>query len=342
MKYTLLSFLSLLFMVSAKASDKDSTVFYNLPDSVKAVQFLADISVLSVSTQKEVFAGIKTNVVKLSLEAEKGKREIVFEFPEAAKVVATGQQVDAGEKGEIGFNYNWNMNEVYKLLIEVAVDSAENFSIYSGYVWLPRETKWKLIGTCKVNGRPSPIQHPASFFSATKKGGMRILTGPVWCQRQNGSWKNMKNENGPDPAINLVGHIDSVQQRQAEIKRIEDAIASGKTDARENVEGVYYNMIREGTGRQVSVNDTVTVFYKLTLFNDSSLVDETKDKPVTFPLKWLIRGWQIGVPLCKVGGRVKLVIPSDLAYSIPTITAKIPPNSILVFEIEVVDAKPPL
>jgi FKBP-type peptidyl-prolyl cis-trans isomerase len=55
----------------------------------------------------------------------------------------------------------------------------------------------------------------------------------------------------------------------------------------------------------------------------------------------LIRGWQIGVPLCKVGGKIRLVIPSNLAYSIRTRAAKIPPNSILVFEIEVVDAKSP-
>ena len=106
-------------------------------------------------------------------------------------------------------------------------------------------------------------------------------------------------------------------------------------------DGVYYSILKEGTGRQVSVNDTVTIFYKGYLFNDGSVFDETKDKPATFPLKRLIMGWQIGVPLCKVGGKIKIIIPSNLGYSIRTRAAKIPPNSILVFEIEVVDAKAP-
>jgi FKBP-type peptidyl-prolyl cis-trans isomerase len=52
-------------------------------------------------------------------------------------------------------------------------------------------------------------------------------------------------------------------------------------------------------------------------------------------------GWQIGVPLCKVGGKIKIIIPSNLGYSIRTRSAKIPPNSVLVFEIEVLDAKAP-
>ena len=53
-----------------------------------------------------------------------------------------------------------------------------------------------------------------------------MTTGQVWIQRSNGSWKNLslgtsseKNESLPTPAVNLFGHIDSVQQRQIDIKR---------------------------------------------------------------------------------------------------------------------------
>ena len=91
----------------------------------------------------------------------------------------------------------------------------------------------------------------------------------------------------------------------------------------------------------VSVEDTVTIFYKGYLFSNGQVFDQTGEKPASFPLKRLIRGWQIAVPLLKVGGKIKLVIPSDLAYSIRTRAAKIPPNSILVFEIEVLDARSP-
>ena len=326
---------------SAKAADKDSTINYILPDSVKAVQFMAEINVQAITRNKESFAGIKTDVVSLTLEADKGKREIVFEFPRTAAVAATGLNTDAEEKGEIEWKYNWDINATYKLLIATASDSAGNFSIYTGYIFLPKENKWKLIGTCKITGRWNTIQQPASFSSPGKKG-MQMTIGQVWVQRNNGSWKNMKADGLPTPVVNLFGHIDSTEQRQIDKKIIEAAIASGKTDVRDNLEAVYYKMIKEGTGKQVSVNDTVTVNYRLSLFNDTAVIQQTKDKPATFPLKRLIRGWQIGVPLCKVGGKIKLVIPSDLAYSIRTRAADIPPNSILVFEIEVLDAKPPL
>ena len=341
MKYFMLPALSFLSVISANAAEKDSTVYYNLPDSVKVVQFMAEINVQAITTKKEVFAGIITDAVKLSLESDKNVLSVVFEFPGLAMVMASGLHTDAGEKGEIEWKYNWKLNENYKLLIATATDSAENYSIYSGYIFLPKENKWKLIGSCKISGRWNTIQNPASFYTQAKKGSMQVSIGQVWCQRQNGSWKNMKDESLPNPTINLFGHIDSVQQRQIDMKIINDAITSGKTDVKDNVESIYYKMMKEGTGKQVSLNDTVTVNYRLTLFNDTALVQQTKDEPATFPLKRLIRGWQIGVPLCKVGGKIKLVIPSDLAYSIRTRAANIPPNSILVFEIEVLEAKSP-
>lgn len=333
--------LQLLICFSAKASGKDSTVYYTLPDSVKVVQFMAEITVKSVNTKKEVFAGVKASDITLSLESDKGKRTIMFEFPKSSKVVSYGLNTDASEEGEIEWNYNWNISETYKLLIAQATDSAGNFSLYSGYIFLPKENKWKLIGTCRIEGRWNTIQSPATFFSANKKGSMPANFGQVWCQRSNSSWKNMKDENIPSPTINLYSHVDSVRLRELEIKSITDKIVAGNTNERVLSGGIYYMMMKEGTGRQVSVNDTVTVFYKGYLFANDSVFDQTKDKPVTFPLKRLIKGWQIGLPLCKVGGKIKLIIPSDLGYSIRTRAAKIPPNSILVFEIEVVDAKSP-
>ena len=131
-----------------------------------------------------------------------------------------------------------------------------------------------------------------------------------------------------------------MQQLQAEIKWIKENISNGKTDVRENVEEVYYKITKEGTGPQVALTDTVTVHYKGYVFDNGLVFDESKDQPATFPLNRLIRGWQLGIPLCKVGGKIKLVIPSALAYSIRTRSPRIPPNSILVFEVEVVSVKP--
>lgn len=340
MRKYLFAILPFLLFHSVNASVKDSTIYYNLPDSVKAIQFMAEINVQAIHSKKEMFAGIQTDIVSLSLESDKGGKEIVFGFPKTAEIKAAGLGIDTSEKGEMEWKYNWSLNETYKLLIATASDSAENFSLYSGYVWLPKENKWKLIGTCKIAGQWHTLLEPASFFPTGPKG-MPATIGQVWIQRNRGSWKNLKEDNQTSPTINLFGHIDSIQQRIIDKGKIENDIASGKTDVKNNAEGVYYKMIKDGTGRQVSVMDTVTVNYRLTLFNDTAVVQETKDNPATFPLKGLIKGWQIGVPLCKVGGKIKLVIPSDFAYSIRTRAAKIPPNSILVFEIEVLDAKTP-
>ena len=329
------SFLLLTFFTSA-ANDKDSVVYYPLPDSVKAVSFLAEVSVGTITTKKEVFAGIKTDVVKLSLESDKNEKEVVFEFPSSATVMANGLGVKV-EKGEISWNYNWMENENYKLLIATASDSAGNFALYSGYIFLPKEKKWKLIGTCKISGQWNTLKQPATFRSQVKNNSLQLNIHEAWCQRNNGSWKNLLEKDLSFPVVNLLSQIDSLEQLEIDKK----LIIAANTDAKNIHDGVYYTILKEGTGRQVSVNDTVTAFYKGYLLKDGSVFDGTKDKPAIFPLKRLIMGWQIGVPLCKVGGKVKIIIPSALAYSIRTRSAKIPPNSVLVFEIEVVDAKAP-
>jgi FKBP-type peptidyl-prolyl cis-trans isomerase len=120
---------------------------------------------------------------------------------------------------------------------------------------------------------------------------------------------------------------------------ISTSITDGKIKTPHAREGIYYEILREGSGRMISVNDTITVFYKGNLFIDGSVFNQTDSKPSTFPLNRLIKGWQVGLAGTKVGGKIKLLIPSVYAYGIRTRAAKIPPNSILVFEIETVDAK---
>lgn len=334
-----LTFNFLLFtFLSLSAGNKDSLIYYPLPDSVKAVSFLANISVGTINTKKEVVAGIKTDVVKLSLESDKEEREIVFEFPSGATVMATSPAIKI-KKNELSWKHTWRENEEYKLMIATAGDSAGNFALYTGYIFLPNEKKWKLIGTCKIVGQSNTLKQPAAFYSGEKKNPLHVNINEVWCQRNNGSWKNLSQKNVALPVVNLLSHIDSLEQFRIDTQIIQQAISENKIDAKLNHGNVYYAMMKEGTGRQVAVNDTVTIYYKGYLFKDGSVFDETKDKPAIFPLKRLIVGWQIGVPLTKVGGKIKIVIPSALAYSIRTRAAKIPPNSILVFEIEVVDAK---
>lgn len=338
MKYCLILLSVFSVSIVSYAAGKDSTIHYPLPDSVKAISFIADVNIRSATIKKLVAAGIRTEMVSLSLEGKKNKKNVVFDFPKSALVVARGLDMQL-EKGELEWSYNWNTNETYKLMLAVATDSAGNFSLYSGYIWLPKEMKWKLIGSCKISGQWSTIKRPATFYLSARKDEVKAIINNAWSQKTNGSWKKLDDNEQQAPIVNLVSHVDSVQQYQIDKQLIEQTIASGKTDVKENIEGVYYAILNQGTGGQVALTDTVTVHYKGYLFVNGEVFDQTKEKPATFPLNRLIKGWQLVVPLLKVGGKIKIVIPSTFAYSIRPRASKIPPNSILVFEVEVLDAR---
>lgn len=138
-------------------------------DTLKAIQFLADLQVPQIKNTKKITTGIRTSLVQLSF-AHQGKEKVVrFAFPEKASIVATGADVRSGKKGKIDWPFNWDTSSSYKLLIAIAADSASNVVLYSGYVFLPQPGKWKLIGTCKINGEHGYIRQPSFFMTAGKK-----------------------------------------------------------------------------------------------------------------------------------------------------------------------------
>jgi FKBP-type peptidyl-prolyl cis-trans isomerase len=142
------------------------------------------------------------------------------------------------------------------------------------------------------------------------------------------------------PLIDWTKNADSLAQLEKDRQLIFASVAEKKIDTSGNVQGVYYQILTAGSGDPVRVEDTVTVYYKGSLLSDGSIFDQTRDnKAATFPLKRLIRGWQIGLPMCRAGGKIRLIIPSALAYSIRTRSKAIPPNSVLVFDIEVLSVK---
>jgi FKBP-type peptidyl-prolyl cis-trans isomerase FkpA len=137
----------------------------------------------------------------------------------------------------------------------------------------------------------------------------------------------------------MLNHVDSLVMANGDHRLIKLAMSSNQIEPLQQEGGVYFAEMKQGTGKQVLLTDTVSVFYKGYLLGNNAVFDETKNEPISFPLNRLIKGWQIALPKTKVGGKIKVVIPAGLAYSIRTRAAKIPPNSILVFEVEVVDAK---
>jgi len=94
----------------------------------------------------------------------------------------------------------------------------------------------------------------------------------------------------------------------------------------------------EGTGDEVPVGATITAHYTGALCKDGTIFQSSHDfgDPVTFGLNQVIKGWTEGVPGMRVGGTRRLIIPSEQAYGSARAAANIPPNSDLVFDIELV------
>ncbi len=93
-----------------------------------------------------------------------------------------------------------------------------------------------------------------------------------------------------------------------------------------------------GDGAEVPEGATITAHYTGALCKDGTIFQSSHDfgDAITFGLDQVISGWTQGVPGMKVGGKRRLVIPSAMAYGSVRPAANIPPNSDLVFDIELV------
>lgn len=94
----------------------------------------------------------------------------------------------------------------------------------------------------------------------------------------------------------------------------------------------------EGTGAEVPAGATITAHYTGALVADGTIFQSSQDfgQPISFGLNQVIKGWTDGVPGMKVGGTRRLIIPADQAYGANSPAPNIPPNSDLVFDIELV------
>lgn len=116
---------------------------------------------------------------------------------------------------------------------------------------------------------------------------------------------------------------------------------AAKDGVKSTESGLLYRIEKAGEGDKVEPTDTVKVHYEGKLINgdvfDSSV---QRGEPIEFQLNQLIPGWIEGIPLIKKGGKIELVIPAELAYG-DRATGNIPPNSTLVFDIQLLDVIKP-
>jgi FKBP-type peptidyl-prolyl cis-trans isomerase len=103
--------------------------------------------------------------------------------------------------------------------------------------------------------------------------------------------------------------------------------------------GLQYQVLKAGNGASPKATDVVRVHYHGTLI-DGSVFDSSvqRNEPAEFPVNRVIPGWTEALQKMKIGDKWRLTIPSDLAYG-PRGTpgGPIPPNAVLVFEVELLD-----
>jgi FKBP-type peptidyl-prolyl cis-trans isomerase FkpA len=137
------------------------------------------------------------------------------------------------------------------------------------------------------------------------------------------------------------------KQQEMAVKESEESLAAGQKFLDDNAKkegvmvtesGIQYVVLTEAEGDKPAETDTVKVHYKGTFLNGETF-DSSYDRgePAVFPLNRVIKGWTEGVQLMSVGSKFKFTIPSDLAYGPNGNPPRIPGNSVLEFEIELLE-----
>ena len=142
------------------------------------------------------------------------------------------------------------------------------------------------------------------------------------------------------------------KQKELAEKSAADSLAEGQKFLEENAKkdgvkvtdsGLQYAVMTAAEGEKPAATDTVKVHYTGTFLNGDTF-DSSVDsgKPAVFPLNRVIRGLTEGVQLMSVGAKYKFTIPSDLAYGPMGSPGRIPGNSVLEFEIELLEIIKPV
>ena len=141
----------------------------------------------------------------------------------------------------------------------------------------------------------------------------------------------------------LQGRILEIQEKEGAERANENEAFFAELKANEAIQqsesGLFYEIIEAGDSVRATDADEVTLHYHGTL-TDGTVFDSSveRNQPATFPVSGVVPGFSEGVKLVGNGGKVKLYIPSELGYG-NRATGQIPPNSVLVFEVDMIEIK---
>ncbi|MCG9898998.1 MAG: FKBP-type peptidyl-prolyl cis-trans isomerase [Hydrotalea sp.] len=336
MKRLLLIVLVFVFSAECSQAQVDTAFSWQIPDSVRGSQVLVQ---WKASKFNKWEMEVKLHDFEFELKSEKGQLKVEVDLEKSHQLVSAGWKVKAA-KNKLNWPIPDSLSAPSQLSISVVPDTSIKQTLYSTYLFFPSLGRWKWIGSFLHKEESSWVKKLEVDWENASEN-LADLALEAWVQRPNGSWKNLTSKAMPQ-LVPVTKHVDSLAFQMRDRNLLNRAIRKRQIDTTGTIEGVYYYHLAKGNGNPVNVTDSVTVHYKGSLFSDGSVFDATKDKPATFPLNRLIRGWQLAVPTNSVGGKTRIYIPSEQAYSIRSRSFKIPPASILVFDVEVLAAKPSL
>lgn len=154
----------------------------------------------------------------------------------------------------------------------------------------------------------------------------------------------LMNQEDMDEALAKFREIVASRQQEQRRQLAQANLEQGKSFLRANADkqdvvrlpsGLQYQVLQKGDGPTPGLDQTVTVHYRGTLL-DGTVFDSSYERgqPATFPLKGIIKGWQEALQRMPEGSKWRLFIPPDLAYGEQQAGPHIGPNSVLIFDVE--------
>jgi FKBP-type peptidyl-prolyl cis-trans isomerase len=147
----------------------------------------------------------------------------------------------------------------------------------------------------------------------------------------------------PPPSPKPVAYSGTPQEQWLQGQKAYEAWSAGRRGWTTTPSGLQYHRLKAApaSAARPAPGATVTIHY-VGKFIDGRVFDSSRarNEPATFPLNRLIKGWQEGVPMMRVGETWEFVIPSTIAYG-DRDRPPIPPGSTLLFEIELIAIPPP-
>jgi FKBP-type peptidyl-prolyl cis-trans isomerase FkpA len=226
------------------------------------------------------------------------------------KIISQGSGTAVKYPSYIGYYYQ--INSINKV-VDYEVSKYSPLFNYTGYV--------------------SPTSWREALVKINRGGEVRVITPSYLAYGKDGLGTTIPGNTILDTKINVANDVDREIYEDALIR---DYLAENNLTAVKHSSGIYYIISNQGTGTAVtSTSATLNVAYEGRLLTGSIFDKATTASSLSIGLSSTIEGWQIGVPLIKQGGKIRLFIPSRYGYG-STAQSSIPANSVLDFDIELI------